>query len=444
MQDENKFSEWYRQRFNAIVEQPPDEVWNNISKELDIKEVWSRVDSRLTRINRRKIFVRRTAYASILLLLFFVSGSVIFKTYKNTGGKIGVDDKKNNRLIANIHSSGYDETPQTKKEVKFFSNHYDGEMDNSKSTNVKSPVISFFKPREDVTAMQHEKKINVSDNSISTHNPENISNINADHKNKEEEFFTVPISTVLVANNSHNFPAPDFSAIVFHTDSNYYYQTPDKNKFHGFYSGRTGALNNIWLLNQITLSGLKANSLNQIKIDFGYSYGILAGYNFNNHFGGEMSWYVHSQSGQTYSSYDEGKYETKQIRKDISVLNLIFKYRNQAYNIWLNTPKSQNILLGINLSILKRDRSVMPPNDNDDDTDIYENINTHYGHVSYGVVVGYEYEILAFHKIILSSALIGNLGLNNIFLGNEHVPESFNRTHTASLGFNIAAKYLLK
>jgi hypothetical protein len=445
MQGNTKFSEWYQQRFNSISEQPPEEVWNNISKELDVDDVWNRVDSRLNRIDRRKTFARRTAYASLLFLLFFASGAVIFKTYNNTGNKMVIAGKESNRVAEGIISPGTYKSDRIERKFTKSPDNYTRETAAVlKSSSENSPVSSFSQPGKEFTAKRHRKNFTVPDNPANTDEPAIVSNINTSPNNNTEGFSAMPLPTLLVSVTAHDPMAPCSTALALTADSNFYSQTPVNNKFHGFYSGGTFALNNIWLLNQLALDGLKANSLNQTKIDFGYSYGILAGYNFNNHFGGELNWYINSQAGQTYSSYDEGKYENRHIRMDLSVISLALKYRNQSYSAWLNTPKSQNLLLGVNVDVLKRDRSSVPPNDNDDDIDIYENINTHFEHVSYGVMVGYEYEILAFHKIIMSSAIIGNLGLNNIFEGNGSIPDSFNRTHTASIGFKLAAKYLIK
>jgi len=442
MQDRNKFSEWYKQRFNTIVEQPPNEVWDNISKELDINEVWNKVDSRLNRIDRRKTFVRRSAYASLLLLLFFISGEVIYKTYNKDEHKILIADNANDRTAAVASTNDNNSNGAGKEPTKTYANSK-GATDVSKPSHKNSKVISSSKTRKEPAVERHENNIIIAGNHTMVEEPAIVASVNTDHESKSEEFFTAPIPASLVSTDSPDPLVPSFNGFTVSTDSDLHSQKPE-NEFHGFYSGGTFSYNNIWLLNQLTLSGLKANSLNETKIGFGNAYGISAGYNFNDNIGAEMIWHINSQSGQTYSTYDEGKYETRQIKKDVSVINFIVKYRSQSYNIWLNTPKSQNILLGVNLSILKRDRSVMPANDNDDDTDVYENIYTQYEHTSYGVMVGYEYEILAFHKIIFSSAVIGNFGVSNVFAGNKYIPESFNRTHVASLGFNIGAKYLIK
>jgi hypothetical protein len=458
----DNFLEWYRQRFNTIIEQVPNEVWNNISKELDINDVWTKVDSKLNSIDRRKTLVRRSAYVSLLLLLFLMLGSVILKTF-NTGpgstltdktqnlssnsnlrSEIPLADKKENHFSGEIVSTSDNETNRQGKEFKQPFNNQ-GKKSALKSSPENSQAISFSNSRKTVTAKGQKKIFIEPENSISESNSIINPGVIASHQTSPEELLTFPIPMLLVSNTSGDSIIPDLPEFALAHDPNFYSQSPSgNNPFHGFYSGGTFSFDNIWLLNQITLEGLKAKSLNQTKIEFGNSYGISAGYNFNTHFGGEANWYINSQSGQTYNIYDEGQYVTEHIRMDISVINLLFKYRKQAYNTRLNIPKSQNLLLGVNVCMLKRNRSSSPLDDNDDDIDIYDNMDIYYEHPSYGLVVGYEYEVLAFHKLLLSSALIGNCGLNNIFVGNEYIPVSFNRTYAASLGINFSAKYLIK
>lgn len=73
----SEFSHWYRAKFNQLDDSPPKAVWENISNELDIREVWTNVDSELQKISRRKAILRNISYL-VISLLFFGSGALFY------------------------------------------------------------------------------------------------------------------------------------------------------------------------------------------------------------------------------------------------------------------------------------------------------------------------------------------------------------------------------
>ena len=242
MKDADKFLEWYRKQFNTIVEQPPNEVWNNISKELDINDVWTKVDSKLNSIERRKILIRRSVYVSLFLLLFLIPGSIILKTFNNkkrlqpnpslissNAGKgndqssslqsdelhtssfpyengrdasnaptLLADKIDKSSSIGTVSSSIIDEPNQKAKELNKHFNS--GEEDVVKEAGKNNSNSSFSQVKIEVVAKQPAENFIAPENSIlSSLNSANAFPINANDSNIKEEFLNASMPYLLVS-----------------------------------------------------------------------------------------------------------------------------------------------------------------------------------------------------------------------------------------------------
>ncbi|MBI4945501.1 MAG: hypothetical protein HY840_03765 [Bacteroidetes bacterium] len=450
MKEKDQFSEWYLRQFNQITEEPPKEVWDNVSNELDVNDVWTKIDLKLNSIDRRRLFIRRTAYAATALLLLFIFGTTVFKTYTNPENRIILSDKETNRVAKDITLPLDNKTNAVEKELAK-SLDVAPNIKNSVSVSEKYSPVSSAESNPHAIVMQTSSAISENHSISKEGDKERVSAANViqtnvdttsissegDKKSNAGELFIVPIKTLFIAANAVDSFVPRFTLhSIVNADSNKHTQQSAKNEFYGFYLGGVFSSHNMWLLNQLTFDGLKANSLNETKISFGYSFGISTGYNFSDHWGGELNWYINSRQGQTYNVYNEGQYVARKIKMDFSILNPMLKYRNQGYSNLMKTADSKNILMGITIGMLKR---------GEDNFNLKsEDITTRFHKANYSLQIGYEYEVIAFRKILLSSAIVANLGVKNIYKGDAYIPASFNRTHIASIELNIGLKYLLR
>lgn len=550
MSKKDQFSEWYKEQFNKLNGQPSPDIWDNISDNLDIDEVWTKVDSKLDVIEKRKVLAIRGFFAFSLLLLFFIIGNVFLNVGKNNSKMASVNfnkklhkPRKNPSLNDNhnVTISEYRKIEKLKSNTLLpSSNSFSKNQTNAKQTTdllaKKSSDINnlplsimhaknvsssgFDSSSSKITNMLFKRinqpsqisklpssnaivKINASTNSIDTpidkpvkalikqiNQPDQINNLslneihaNASTLNNYADTSSDKVINALVKHGDQSGNIMEDRANYVSkntTDINYTKVKKDSSrfvispispimipfkpidsivsslkicpspgesrdyvnpvsKFHGIYAGGICSVNNIWLLNQLTFDGLKGNSLNDTKIGTGYSYGISAGYNIVAHWSCEVNWYINSKQGQTYNIYNEGRYTNRKINMNYTTINLSFKHRNEGYNYRLHTPRSNNFVVGFNVGFLKNgeNKSVYELNSQTED------ISISYYSNDYGLRIGYEYEIIAFKKIIISSAFIGDIGLKNIYKGYTVLPGINNETYTASLGVNLGIKYLI-
>lgn len=532
MKKQDQFSEWYKEQFSNFEEQPPADIWNNISDQIDIDDVWNKVDSKLNIIEKRKALILRSAFSLVILLLFFIVGMIIFPINDSSKTASINHNKKSKKALKkqSFNSSNNIIIPNKNNEFekvksnKLLSSNYSN--DNTKKADLKSSKKSngsilsskIISPNPNIGTSKNEtanalintenqslhskklqsNKILVKNSNITIDTSKNetanalinngnqsldssklftnnshitidtfnnnktttvlIKNINqSNNKNKyptnktsetgthfdsditrpDSTIFVIsPISISLITINNSDSIIPNLALHAPLLDSNFNMTS----KFRGFYAGGIFALNNIWLLNQLTFDGLKGNSLNDTKIGIGYSYGISLGYNINTHWSGEINWYINSKNGQTYNIYNEGRYTSRKINMNYTTINLSLKHRIEGYNYSLHSPNSKNIIFGFNYGILKNgeNKSVSEFNSQS------ENIGVSYYSNDYGLRIGYEYEIIVIKKLIISSALIGDIGLKNIYKGYSSLPGIYNKTYTTSLGINLGVKYLIK
>lgn len=418
MNENNIFLNWYKQRFTEVSEELPGDLWNNISNELDVAEVWTNVDKKLTLIEKQNIFRRRIIFtlsiASILMLV--LSPISIFN-----GNKIKVENgiENSQNISQNIQS-------------------------NSISNNSISPL----KPdKKNSFNLQKTEKIKVQNNSISTNNRiNNISKIDYQKPNSSSLNSDLTLNTnVLVAEKQTidtiekiqpkmAFLSNPIEIKMNFVDSTYNYPTKISKQKTEFYVGGIYSINNTWLLNNSTFEGLSGNSLSQTNINFTNNFGLSLGC-YTNKINVELNGNFNVKQTQEYQIYDEGRYISKHIELNYSFFNISFKHIDIGYCKWLNIPYTRNIITGVNFSFLK--------DGNEHSNNNIEQIKSLYHNNDYGFRFGYEYEINVFKRFNASAAIISDLGLKNIFKGNTLNPDYFYRTHTATVRLNFGVKYLL-
>lgn len=203
----------------------------------------------------------------------------------------------------------------------------------------------------------------------------------------------------------------------------------------GLYIGSTYTINNIWLMNHDTYNGLKSTDFNRTQISFGSAYGILVGYNLSDRFSLQAEWLLNMNQGQKYSVYREGMQYEKTFRLKYTQANLLIKRKNLCLNSNGDLKGTWNKIAGGYVGYLKSAT---------EKTDFYENdIKQNYNSFNYGIILGLEYEAYLNHRWIISSGLMTNIGLKNIYKGTYREPGDFNKTSIFNLGINFGVKYLI-
>lgn len=411
--------------FRRLSEFPPAEIWRKISDELDIDEVWEGVSNTLKRdakVLRIKRALRNTV--AVIVLLMIAGGVGIFINLTDNGDSI--TDK--NYEISPINSN--------------YNNPYKLLSGVSK-TNIKkeqqSPFAEFISNNNDIKAEAKTVQQKQSNTSNLFHNIYKTKiNKNQDVyiiEEKSDVAYLVPI-TVLSVGESKNYD--DLITQFFTKERNGLasdFNNEDVTLLpRGLYSGVTFCLNNVWLLNHDTYNGFKESELNYTNITWGKSYGLAAGYNISDKWGAQVDWLIHSEVGQEYTEYNEGRQYVKTIDFAYMVWNFLAKYKWTRMGFKGTTPVSNNFVFGSYLGWLKSANEIK-----DGDT---KDVTTQYADFDYGAHFGYEYEMYLRKRWILSVGIHSNFGFKNIFDGTDIIPSEFNRTENLTLGFYAGMKYL--
>jgi len=454
----NYFINKYKSLFQQFAEEPPADVFENISDALDIDEAWEGVSTTLDREDRVKRIKRiiRNAVALLLLLISIGGVGLLITNYKSN--KYFTSDEEVEKVVVAKNDASTNPAPDNsvKKNYKLsVLNTEKGEI-NDKHIDLDEPNNS-----NEVT------KQNQTYNPVETKNNSTIQNINPAEKALEEEPIEVESKEVIfgkdnpeIANNINNIVAQNTVKIDnnndikvsyiepvqifeiegenkkdsltvennFSSNDIYVSEFPDQKTFllpRGYYTGVTVSLNNIWMLNHDTYRGLRKNELDNTNVTIGKSYGLLAGYNFSDKWSGQVDWFIHAARGQKYTIFEKGRQYVEDIRLNYMQWNVVGKYKRPRIGQFMGAnPISLNIVLGPYFSILRTTEE------------------NHYSKNDYGFHLDYEYE-LYLKKFIFSLALQGDFGLKNIFTGTEIIPSHFNKTGNLTLGVNMGIKYFI-
>jgi hypothetical protein len=459
MTEREPFIIWYKDRFDKLNESPPEEVWNFISQNLSINEAWKGIDSKLSARKKRKTIVRRSIYALSLLLLLFISGNLLLNIFgKSIGEKVLTD---NGRRSNSVHLAAIGNSLKQKihftPTIKDKSRNTPGATAFVQSTAMSSPtfdnqnILKKESPKNNILPFKNLSTTKTEDPVVT--NPIEAS-VNMDNENKNAEL-NVQNNIIYNKKTSTNYSDPPFlqmpmlsaQLIIEITPPSITFNQitePDSNlnnnksstdpKFRSWYAGGINAINNVWLLNSETFSGLNNSTLDQTNINAGYSYGISAGYGFHDKWAAELNWYINSHQGQKYHVYEEGRYLSKNVSLNYTLINLSIRQRKTSRTKWSWLIKSQGIVAGINYGYLKNAKEICGQKT--------EMTKDNYHSSDFGFRFGYGYEFLAYSKILFSAGIHTDVGVKNIYSGTDFIPANFDRTHNAAIGFQLGLKYL--
>lgn len=431
MKQKSNFSEQYKRKFKEFEESPPDEVWKNISNDLDVISVWSGIESELNeKEKRRKLFFLFRIAAVLVVLL---SLPIFLVLYFNRT----IPDSFNSN-ISYRHEKAIQINSEIYKTTSVILNSSDI-LSKSKQTNIQGLTPSSgskrygqFGNQMAYAALKGQKsQVNSANNCVDI--------LNFDVTDLSVEF----IENILVAqihDSVSGFNNEDFISVDSSKTTEPINETLPVSKFKGFYAGGVFEANNNWLLNPLTFDATKNNSLSTAKLCVGYSYGFGVGYIFNTHWGSEFNWYMNSQHGQNYGLYSEGRYYERNIQLNYSVISLLAKHKKEKFSYYFNMPTSTNVLFGFNMGILKGGNSTAVS----DKISITEDTKSSYSAINFSFRIGYGYDILLHKKWMVSPSIIGDIGLKDIYKSNSVLPGNVNNSHLANLGFNLCLRYKIK
>ncbi len=199
-----------------------------------------------------------------------------------------------------------------------------------------------------------------------------------------------------------------------------------------FSGGVITSYKNTWLLSRETFNGLRSESLNTTELVLFPDAGLSLGYMFTEKLTIQAEAYLYSSTGQEYHDYIFGRYARKKIVLRYSTLALRTKYRITGQG-FIPDRSSFSFTAGGYLSFL------------DDANQVINNeiskIRSDYKRYDFGIMAGGEFELNLNEYLSVAPGLNLTLGLTNIYKGTGNNPGYPGRTHNGSAGFQLSFYY---
>ncbi len=389
----NQFEIWYRNGIESRNERPPDFLWEDIENNLDINDVWTRIDKKLSAQQRNRKLLFLLPFAAAVLV--FVSFVFILPTTQSP-------HTQQNALVKK-------ELPNSAQRKIDYSKY----KNSSQVSNIKANSTNNIKQNFNINNSEFvaiEEKVEILDTAYC-----------ADFvKEKEQNLFkNVEISLIGSKKEILN------KVFV----KNEAYLTKQTKKLS---VGVIASYNNIWLLNNTTTSGLNRYELNRTNLDFGKAFGIAVCYKLGSKIAIQAECYFVSEIGQKYNEYISGFYTKREINLQYQTFDVAVKYIFERKD-FREINSVINIVGGLYVAKLNLAKQIVATKTRD--------VSNNFSNYDYGFTIGAEYEAEITKKLIISSGLRLNFGLFNIWSGSDDFPAKFLKTHPASFGINIGLRY---
>lgn len=437
MQD--KFYNWYKKSFDNLSQEPPEDVWEGISSNWDKKNLTS---------SSRNYSKWITGGVALMLI-----GSMSWVFLSKENQSILSENRKQDISVFSLNST---KNKQISNEI------IDQKNIQYNSVNIHNPLIAEIKPSTQEknnrrTLKYSHSEIFTNKKSVLLSSADEIVNIQTDYnftfseqknanKEKNDDSKTAkknvsPESELFLILQEENGLLPSNDNSLSLVNDNITIEDSLLKKYTashllptGFYFGSSFILNNSWLLNNDTYDGYKASGLNDANMYFGNAFALLTGYNYSDNLSIQAEWLLYNKQGQKYKDYIEGNVINRDELLTYSQYNIIFKERNSRLIHKGNIPVAFNTILGMYYANLKSANQVI---------DGEKTASENYRKSNYGVIAGLEFEAYLFTHWMLTTGLRSDIGLKNIYAGNQKVPADFKKTYNSSLGINFTIAYLI-
>jgi hypothetical protein len=420
--------------FNPLNEEELDEIWEEISAEIDISEVWNGISSDLDIVmpvnSVSGIFAKSIAAVLIILIGMIPVKKAIMDSHIDQPGII-VENRQNAQpaeLIINNKPVDSNISEQTKEDRSAA----------IKSSLYKTKDVNNSNPEEiNRTGLIQDKAIpsggEVVFRVLSLSEAVDSDLIIYTDRILNEKSNILPV--LIPGDNLRNlkvFPKTDLDNLKINYNSSAAgYSLPSTG------NGRISAgfitlFKNTWLLNNKTLDGLKSESLNSSEIVFFPDVGLSLNYALNKTWQIQADGFLFSNTGQKYLEYLYGHYVKEKITLKYSTIALSVKHKFTGSGRLI--PRSSvNVLAGGYFSVLKNANHKI-------NTDT-EDIRSQYAKFDFGIRLAGEIELQISNQLSIAPGLFVSLGMPNIYKGNDKIPGYLIRTHNGSAEFHLTFYY---
>lgn len=383
------FDKWYKHSIESRQEDPPEALWDAIQNDLDVEQVWTRLDHALP-LNNKKPFYAILAVAASLALLIS-AGIWMFNRPGNVMPEISTPSLAAYKL-------------------------------NSIERMAVGPLGETLE--RDIIIRPEEIMIPTPESSVSQW-PAFTEISSYAHISRPAVFisYTEPDRQMLLAERS--LPSSERSLYADMDIS----EDARKNNT-SWQIGVTGQLANTWMVNTKTIEGLQSDHLTTTNATFGNNIGLHATWVLNQRYKIKNEWQILSRTGQSYQEYINGQYVATSL--DLNYINTAILFYYHPFE----KKRPHAVALGLYAGMLQE----ATRQKNGD----LERITGDYARFDYGLLLGYEYEHRLKKGFSLSSGIYTRYGLTNIFAGNQIVPAYLNQTRNAAFLLSFSLNYQLQ
>jgi hypothetical protein len=446
LDEEDKISGSYREKIERLLDNEfnhdlyyplnkyeMDKIWEEITTEMDIGEIWKDISSDLDRImpsgSYSGIFFR--LIAAVLIVLF---GLIPIKKGIPDPGIIEPDlliEKTQNGESAEMFTQK--DSKDSKSEYKVIENilqplgNYQGKSEKDhKIAQVKviepdlTDKTKIIVSNEDILMIKREAETATASLAISQDN------------DTDEEFNITPVLKPDGLDGTRVFTGTDYGIRETGITS-FSAQSSDRLIDRGRISlGLITSFKNTWLLNHETFDGFRSESLNTTEIVFAPDAGVSLNYALNKNWSLQADAFLYSGAGQEYQGFYDGKYGRKKITLRYSTIDISVKYSRAMKGFFIG-PASMNFVAGNYVSILN--------NASLKKISYVSNIGSQYQKYDFGLRLGTEIEMHLNDHLSVAPGLFVSLGIPNIYKGTVNIPGYFRKTHNGSEGIRLAIYY---
>ena len=446
MKGSDKILDYYRKKVDELIDnqssddlheqmnhEEQDELWEEISTELDIGEVWNGISRDLEIVmpvnTSSGIIVKSIAVVLIILISLIPEEKAIM-------------DSDVNQAVILIENSLNE---QSEEHITIKPGDFDsgGQLHEDNS----SPVLSSsFDISEDdnETSLEDITSTGFTEGAVIPLSNEDVTKVSAFSDMSDSNLVVFPKNIPIEKSSFQVTLIPvdmgifkelyktDFDRLKINDNSSISEFLLSKTDSRRFSVGLITLFKNTWLLNHETFNGLKSESLNSTMLVFSQDIGLSLNYSLNKNWFLQADGYLYSDTGQEYLEYIYGNYIRKKITLRYSTIALSLKNKFIGSGRFMDRY-SVNLLAGPYLSFLHFANQKI-------NTDI-ENVGSQYRKFDLGVRLGGEIELNLSDHVSVAPGLFVSLGIPNIYEGDGIIPGYLRRTHNGSAGFHFIIYY---
>ncbi|MFO8001059.1 MAG: PorT family protein [Marinilabilia sp.] len=404
------FLKWYKNKIESANEEPPPEIWEEIQNDLDIDQVYERLEESLAK-DRRKVWLWRASAAAGILLLISAGTLMLFSPQpQQEENAIAQKEEQAVEPSDSVRTIQPDLLPFDSKVARLEKQPSEEKEDIQINQNIETPGKVLVDIQESDTAQEQEQEMD-----------ENKPDLEYEFtpSGKTEFAFSepglTPVNSGLTEPTGLTSPLPEAKPIG------------EEKAFSKFTVVASGEIANTWLVNNKTLEGMDPNEFTATRPTFTSNYGFGLETNLSGRWDLVSQISLTRQQGQNYEEYIQGHYVSNNTNLEYFDVSLRARYQPFRENMY------HTLSAGLYNGFLKSASQHTDGETND--------ITPEYTGTDFGIIAGYEYRAPLSDHLTLGTGIFLRTGLKNVFSGNEMISSNLNQSYNTSFNFSLSLGY---